>query len=140
MLLGSTEIDRALRELESKSDKELVLENKLTALKDCLSESENTCSAQKVQIENLQWDLCEANRSIMDLENQYDHLKVVLKVLSILFVSSLIITYFYYQNNDLLISYYVAGKNGLNALLTNPLFNRLSVIKISNFFLHNPFN
>jgi hypothetical protein len=96
-----------------------------------LSESENMCSAQKEQIENLHWDLCEANRSIKDLENRNSHIKVALAVLGILFISSLIIICFPYQSNDLFISYYAASKNGLNALVTNPLFHKLYGMKLS---------
>jgi hypothetical protein len=54
------EIPGGLCELGSKSFKELKLENKIAAMEGCLKESENICSAQKVQIENLNWDLCEA--------------------------------------------------------------------------------
>jgi hypothetical protein len=77
--------------LESKSDIELKLENKVTALKARLRESENTCSAQNVQIANLQGFLGKANRRIKDLENWNDHIKVALAVLGILFTSSMII-------------------------------------------------
>lgn len=96
-----------------------------------LSESENMCSAQKEQIENLHWDLCEANRSIKDLKNRNSHIKVALAVLGILFISSLIIICFPHQSNDLFISYYAASKNGLNALVTNPLFHKLYGLKLS---------
>jgi hypothetical protein len=121
-----------LGEFGSNSHKELKLENTVTAMEECLKESENMCSAQKVQIENLHWDLCKANRSIKDLENRNSHIKVALAVLGILFTSSLIIiTCFPYQSNDLFISYYAASKSGLNALLANPLFHKLSGLKIS---------
>jgi hypothetical protein len=126
LLWPGTETAGGLGELGSKSYKELKLENKVTAMEGCLRESENMCSAQKVQIENLHWDLCEANRSIKDLKNRNSHLKVALAVLSLLFTSSLIIiAYFPYQSNDLFTSYYAASKNGLNALLANPLFHKL---------------
>jgi hypothetical protein len=126
-----TETPGGLGEFGSKSYKELKLENKVTAIEGRLRESENMCSAQKEQIENLHWDLCEANRSIKDLENRNSHIKVVLTVLGILFTSSLIIiTYFPYQSNDLYISYYAASKNCLNALLANPLFHKLYGLKI----------
>ncbi len=105
-----------------------------------LRESENMCSAQKVEIANLQWDLCKANRSIKDLENRNNHIKVALTVLGILFASSLIIASFPYQSNDLFTSYYTASKNGLNALLANPLFHKFYGMKISNISLHLPFN
>ena len=98
------------------------------------------CSAQKVQIADLHYDLCGANRSIKDLENRNNHIKVALAVLGILFTSSLIITCFPYQSNDLFISYYSASKNGLNALLANPLFHKLYGMKISSISLHLPFN
>ena len=141
LLWPGTETAGGLGELGSKSYKELKLENKVTAMEGCLRESENMCSAQKVQIENLHWDLCEANRSIKDLENRNSHIKVALAVLGILFTSSLIIiTCFPYQSNDLFISYYAASKNGLNALLANPLFHKLSGLKISIISLHLPFN
>ena len=126
MFWDRAEIAVGLGELESKSDTELKLENKVTAMEGRLRESENMCSAQKVQIENLHWDLCEANRSIKDLKNRNSHLKVALAVLSLLFTSSLIIiACFPYQSNDLFTSYYAASKNGLNALLANPLFHKL---------------
>ncbi|MDD4653557.1 MAG: hypothetical protein PHQ34_15145 [Methanothrix sp.] len=109
-----------LCELGSKSYKELKLEKEITAMEGCLKETENICSAQKVQIENLHWDLCEANRSIKDLETRNSHIKVALAVLSILFTLSLIIiTSFHYQGNDMFISYYAASKSGLNAFLAN---------------------
>jgi hypothetical protein len=108
-----------LCELGSKSYKELNLEKKITAMEGCLKESENICSAQKVQIEDLHWDLCEANRSIKDLEKRNSHIKVALAVLGIIFTLSLIITSFHYQGNDLFISYYAASKSGLNAFLAN---------------------
>ena len=113
-----------LCELGSKSYKELKLEKKITAMEGCLKESENICSAQKVQIENLHWDLCEANRNIKDLEKRNSHIKVALALLGILFTLSLIIiiTSFHYQGNDMFISYYAASKSGLNAFLANPLF------------------
>ncbi len=112
-----------LCELGSKSYKELKLENKIAAMEGCLKESENMCSAQKVQIENLHWDLCEANRYIKDLEKRNSHIKVALALLGILFTLSLIIiTCFHYQGNDLFISSYAASKSGLNAFLANPLF------------------
>jgi len=126
LLWPGTETAGGLGELGSKSYKELKLENKGTAIEGRLRESENMCSAQKVQIENLHWDLCEANRSIKDLKNRNSHLKVALAVLSLLFTSSLIIiACFPYQSNDLFTSYYAASKNGLNALLANPLFHKL---------------
>jgi hypothetical protein len=125
LLWPGTETAGGLGELGSKSYKELKLENKVTAMEGRLRESENMCSAQKEQIENLHWDLCEANRSIKDLENRNSHIKVALAVLGILFTSSLVIICFSYQSNDLFISYYAASKNGLNALLTNPLFHKL---------------
>jgi hypothetical protein len=125
LLWPGTETPGGLGELGSKSYKELKLENKVTAMEGRLRESENMCSAQKEQIENLHWDLCEANRSIKDLENRNSHIKVALAVLGILFTSSLVIICFSYQSNDLFISYYAASKNGLNALLTNPLFHKL---------------
>ena len=127
-----------LGEFGSNSHKELKLENTVTAMEGCLKESENMCSAQKVQIENLHWDLCKANRSIKDLENRNNHIKVALALLGILFTSSLIITCFPYQSNDLFISFYLASKNGLNALLTNPLFHKLYGMKISGISLHLP--
>jgi len=135
-----TDIAGGLGGLEPKSDKELTLENKLTAMEGCLRESENMCSAQKVQIANLQYDLCGANRIIKDLENRNNHIKIALLVLGILFTSSLIITCFPYQSNDLLSLYYTASKNSLNALLANPLFHKLYGMKISNISLHLPFN
>lgn len=125
LLWPGRETPGGLGELGSKSYKELKLENKVTAMEGRLKESENMCSAQKEQIEKLHWDLCEANRSIKDLENRNSHIKVALAVLGILFTSSLIIICFSYQSNDLFISYYAASKNGLNALLTNPLFHKL---------------
>ena len=132
LLWPCTETPGGLDELGSKSYKELKLENTVTAMEGCLRESENMCSAQKVQIENLHWDLCKANRSIKDLENRNIHIKVALVVLSLLFTSSLvIITCFPYQSNDLFISYYAASTNGLNALLANPLFHKLYGLKIS---------
>jgi hypothetical protein len=112
-----------LCELGSKSYKELKLEKKITVMEGCLRESENICSAQKTQIEDLHWDLCEANRNIKDLEKRNSHIKVALAVLGILFILSLmIITYFHYQGNDLFVSYYATSKSGLNAFLANPLF------------------
>ena len=125
LLWPGTETPGGLGELGSKSYKELKLENTVAAMEGCLRESENMCSAQKVQIENLHWDLCEANRSIKDLENRNSHIKVALAVLGILFTSFLVIICFSYQSNDLFISNYAASKNGLNALLTNPLFHKL---------------
>ena len=101
------------------------MENKVTAIESRLKESESRCSAQKEQIENLHWDLCEANRSIKDLENQNSHIKVALAVLGILFTSSLIIICFHYKINDLFISYYAASKSLLSALLANPLFHKI---------------
>jgi hypothetical protein len=133
-----TEIAGGLGELGSKSYKELELENKVAAMERSLRDSENTCSAQKVQIADLHYDLCEANRSIMDLEKRNNLKKVALAVLGILFTSSLIITCFPYQSNDLFISCYLASKNGLNALLTNPLFHKLYGMKISGISLHFP--
>jgi len=103
-----------------------------------LRESENICSAQKAQIADLHYDLCGANRSIRDLEKRNNQKKVALAVLGILFTSSLIITCFPYQSNDLFISCYLASKNGLNALLTNPLFHKLYGMKISGISLHLP--
>jgi hypothetical protein len=50
---ASTEIVEGLGGLESKSDTVLKLENKITALEGRLRESENMCSAQKVQIADL---------------------------------------------------------------------------------------
>jgi len=120
-----------LDEFGSNSHKELELENKVTAIEVRLRESENMRSAQKEQIKNLHWDLCEANRSIKDLENRNSHIKIALAVFGILFISSLIIICFPYQSNDLFISYYAASKNGLNALVTNPLFYKLYGLKIS---------
>jgi hypothetical protein len=132
LLWPGTETPGGLGELGSKSYKELKLENKVNAVEWRLKESENMCSAQKKKIENLHWDLCKANRSIKDLENRNSHIKVALAVLGILFTSSLIIiTCFPYQSNDLFISYYVASKSGLNALLANPLFHKLYGLKIS---------
>jgi hypothetical protein len=87
--------------------------------------------AQKEQIENLHWDLCEANRSIQDLDNRNSHVKIALAVLGILFASSLIIICFPRQSSDIFISYYAASKNGLNALVANPLFHKLTGLKIS---------
>jgi hypothetical protein len=135
-----THIAGGLGGLESKSDKELMLENKVTAIEECLRESKNICSAQKEQITGLQYDLCGANRIIKDLEGQNDHIKVARAVLGILFASSLIIASFHYQSNDLFTSYYISSKNGLNALLANPLFHKLYGMKISNISLHLPFN
>jgi len=89
------------------------------------------CSAQKEEIGNLHWDLCEANRSIKDLDNRNSHIKIALAVLGILFASSLIIICFPHQSSDMFISCYAAGKNGLNALVANPLFYKLSGLKIS---------
>ena len=125
-----TEIAEGLGGLESKSDKELKLENKVTAMEARLRESENMCSSQKVQIADLQWDLCEANRNIKDLENRNNYIKAVLAVLGILVTSSLIIASFHYQSNDLFASYYTVSKKGLNALLANPLFHKLYGMKI----------
>jgi hypothetical protein len=135
-----TDIAEGLGGLQSKSDKELMLENKVTAMEGCLRESENMCSAQKVQIADLQYDLCGANRIIKDLANRNNHIKIALLVLGILFTSSLVITCFPYQSNDLLTLYYTASKNDLNALLANPLFHKLYGMKISIISLHLPFN
>jgi hypothetical protein len=117
--------------LGSKSYKELKLENEVKAVEGRLEESESICSALKEQIENLNWNLCEANRSIKDLEKLNSHKKVALAVLSILFTSSLMIICFYYQNSDQFISYYAAGKSSLNAFLANPLFHKIYDLKIS---------
>jgi hypothetical protein len=131
LLWPGTETPGGLGELGTKSYKELKLENKVNAVEGRLKESENMCSAQKEKIENLHWDLCEANRCIKDLENRNSHIKVALTVFGILFASSLIIICFPYQSNDLFISYYAASSNGLNALLANPLFHKLYGLKIS---------
>jgi hypothetical protein len=123
------ELPSGIRGLESKSYKELKLENKVKAIEGRLNESECVCSALKEEIEDLNWDLCEANRIIRDLENRNSHIKLALAILGILFASSLIC--FNYQSNDLLISYYAASKNGLGALLANPLFHNIYGMKIS---------
>ncbi len=116
--------------LGSKSYKELKLENKVTAMEGRLKESEGICSAQKDQIEILNWNLCEANRSIRDLENLNSRIKIALAILGILFTSSLMIICFHYQSNDMFISYYAASKSGLNALLATPLFHKICGLKI----------
>jgi hypothetical protein len=131
LLWPGTETPGGLGELGFKSNKELKLENKVSAMEGRLRESENMCSAQKEQIENLHWDLCEANRSIKDLKNRNIRIEVVLAVLGILFISSLIIICFPYQSNNLFVSCYAASKSGLNALVTNPLFHKLYGLKIS---------
>jgi hypothetical protein len=131
LLWPGTETPGGLGELGTKSYKELRLENKVTAMEGRLRESENISSAQKEQIENLHWDLCEANRCIKDLENRNSHIKVALAVLGILFTSSLIIICFPYQSSNLFVSCYAASKSGLNALLANPLFHKLYGLKIS---------
>jgi hypothetical protein len=117
--------------LGSKSYKELKLENKVKAMEGRLNESECVCSALKEEIEDLNWNLCEANRNIKDLENRNSHIKKALAVLGILLASFLMITCFYYQFNDLFISYYASSKCGLNALLANPLFHKIYGLKIS---------
>jgi len=131
LLWPGTEIPGGLGELGSKSYKELKLENKITALEERLRESENICSVQKEQIENLHWDLCDANRRFKNLDNKNSHKKIALAVLGVFFASSLIIICFPHQSSDMFISYYAAGKNSLNALVANPLFHRLSGLKIS---------
>jgi hypothetical protein len=120
-----TETPGGIAGLGSKSYKELKLENEITAMQGRLKESESICSAQKEQIENLHWNLFEANRSIKDLENRNSHIKVALAVLGILFTSSLIIISSHYQISDLFIPYYAASKSVLNALLANPLFHKI---------------
>jgi hypothetical protein len=108
----------------SKSDTELKLENKVTALKEHLKEFENMCLAQKVQIADLQGVWGESNKSIKDLENWNKRLKIALVVFGTLFASSMIIVGYAYQSYDLFSSYYATSKTGLNALLTNPLLHR----------------
>ncbi len=124
----------------SKSDAEIVvsksdiengrLENKLATLDRRLIESEYKCSATNVQISDLLGKLGETNRSIEDLEKSNNYIKLALIVMGILFASSLTLTYFPHQSNDLFISCYVASENCLNSLLTNPLFDKLYVLKI----------
>ena len=109
----------------SKSDTELKLENKVTALEEHLKEFENMCLAQKVQIADLQGVWGESNKSIKNLENWNNRLKVALVVFGVLFTSSMIIVGYTYQSYDLFASYYMTSKNGLNALPTNPLFHSL---------------
>jgi hypothetical protein len=131
LLWPGTETPGGLGELGAKSYKELKLENKVTAMEGRLNESEIICSTQKKQIEDLNWDLCEANRSIKNLESRNIHIKVALSVLGILFTLSLIILCFPSQSSDLFVSFYAASKNGLNTLMTNPLFHKLYDLKIS---------
>jgi hypothetical protein len=111
----------------SKSDKELKLENKVTALEWRLKEFENMCLAQKVQIADLQGAWGESNKSIKDLENWNNRIKVVLVVFGVLVASSIIIVGYTYQSYDLFTSYYATSQTGLNALLTNPLLHSLWV-------------
>jgi len=131
LLWPGTETPGGLGELGSKSYKELKLENKITALEERLRESENIGSVQKEQIENLHWDLCEANRRFKNLNNKNTQIKIALAVLGVFFTSSLIIICFPHQSSDMFISYYAASKNGLAALVANPLFHKLSGLKIS---------
>jgi hypothetical protein len=88
-LLGG--LESKPQSIVSKSDTELKLENKVTALEGHLRESENTCSAQKVRIADLQGFLGESNKSIKDLENWNNRIKGALAVLGLLFTSSMII-------------------------------------------------
>jgi len=111
----------------SKSDTELELENKVTALEGRLKEFENMCLIQKVQIADLQGFFGESNKSIKDLENWNNRIKIALVVFGILFTSSMILAGYAHQSYDLFTSYYATGKTGLNVLLTNPLFHSLWV-------------
>jgi hypothetical protein len=131
LLWPGHETPGGLGELGSQSYKELKLENKVTAMEGRLNESEIICSTQKKQIKDLNLNLCEANRSIKNLENRNIHIKVALSVLGILFTLSLIILCFSYQSGDLFVSFYVAIKHSLNALMTNPLFHKLYGLKVS---------
>jgi len=126
-LWPGTETPGGLGELGSKSFKELQLENKASAMERLLRQSENICSAQKEQIDNLHWDLCKANRSIKNLEHLNSRIKVVLAVLGILFALTLIMICFPFQSNDLFVSYYTVSKNSLNALVTNSLFRKFYI-------------
>jgi hypothetical protein len=107
----------------SKSDTELKLENKVTALEEYLKEFENMCLAQKVQIADLQGVWGESNKSIKDLENWNKRLKIALVIFGVLFASSMIIVGYTYQSCDLFTSYYATSKTDLNAFLTNPLLH-----------------
>ena len=111
----------------SKSDTEIELENKVTALEGRLKEFENICLAQKLQIADLQGVWGESNKSIKDLENWNNRIKVALVIFGVLFTSSMIIVGYTYQSYDLFSSYYATSRIGLNALLTNPLFHYLWV-------------
>jgi uncharacterized coiled-coil protein SlyX len=110
--------------LGSASDTQVDLENKVAALENRLRQFENTCSDLSAQIANLQENLCETNRIIRDLESRNSRIKPAVVVLSILLVSSLIVC-FPHQSSDLLASIYAVSKNGLNALMANPLLHRL---------------
>ncbi len=114
-----------LQSIVSKLDIEVKLENKVNALEGHLKEFENTCLAQEVQIADLQGILGESNKSIKDLENRINRIKVALVVLSILFTSSLLLVGYTQQSYDLFAPYYAASKTNLNALLTNPLIDNL---------------
>ena len=120
----NTESARVLVGLGSASDTQVDLENKVTALENRLRQFENTCSDLSAQIANLQENLCETNRIIRDLESRNSRIKPAVVVLSILLVSSLIVC-FPHQSSDLLASIYAVSKNGLNALMANPLLHRL---------------
>jgi len=120
----NTESARVLVGLGSASDTQVDLENKVAALENRLRQFENTCSDLSAQIANLQENLCETNRIIRDLESRNSRIKPAVVVLSILLVSSLIVC-FPHQSSDLLASIYAVSKNGLNALMANPLLHRL---------------
>ncbi|HPT19794.1 MAG TPA: hypothetical protein PLJ25_06995, partial [Methanothrix sp.] len=71
-----------LSRLEFESDAKRILEDKIASLEERLQQFENSCSAQRVQIANLQENLCETNRIIKELECRNRRIKPALAALS----------------------------------------------------------
>jgi hypothetical protein len=97
----------------------------LRALEERQREFENIFTAQKTQIGDLHASLCESNRNIRDLEGRNNRIEVALKVLCILFISSIILVHYISQGYDVFGAFYITSKTYLNALLANPIFPRL---------------